>query len=246
MNKRRRPRMKNIVFAHKDFTFNQGDYVNSQYEAITTHDLKCDLKSTKFDTDLPDEIFGEITFVKYLLDNWEDPKEWKCTHHYRRILQSMENVPCHPEFMFFQGRLYDQTCWYHSKTIIDKFIAYLEKRTDGMPNAFKQTLTEGFFVPYNIFSGPKNVFEAWYEIVGKPVVDFIQNDLNIKTIEDAHNFVKADSDALVPRQGKNTDIVYQSRIGGFLGERMSTMFWRLYFNGAMPCRVKLLENGQSI
>ena len=72
----------NYVICHKDFDWKFGDYVNSQYTAITTHDVKTNLNLVKFNTDLPDEIYGEIPYMLWIKDNCKT--DWFSTNHYRR------------------------------------------------------------------------------------------------------------------------------------------------------------------
>lgn len=54
------------------------------------------------------------------------------------------------------------------------------------------------------------------------------------------------TDLLKPYEGKNTDLVYQSRVGAFILERLNTIFWLSRNYGQQWQPVKLLEPGQTI
>lgn len=233
----------NYVVCHKDFDWNFGDYVNSQYQAIGTKDVKTNLNYTKIETDLPDEIYGEITYMKWIADNCKT--DWFSLSHYRRKFDFVYGIPSYVE-MRFGCSVADQTVYYHSKQIFEMFIGYLFRTNEQIAKAFIETVKMNVFCPYNIMAGPVEMARDWVNVVANPVIDFMQNELKIKTIEDAYNFVKT-TDSLVPRENKNIEIKYQARIGGFLAERMNTMFWlSLFQNPKLACNVNLLEAGQRI
>ena len=67
-------------------------------------------------------------------------------------------------------------------------------------------------------------------------------------IESLKKWMANDETFCKPVEGKDTRPEYQARIGGFIGERLATVFWTIFSQrNPMEVReVKLLEPGQKI
>lgn len=233
----------NYILSHKDFQLGFSDYQKDKYVVLTTKDIKCDMPNVvKFDTDLPDEMYGEMTFLKWIKDNCTT--EWFNTSHYRRLLQPIYHKVCYVEKMNI-GQLYQQYYHYHSKQIMDRFVEYLKNTDKGKYVVFDNIMKQNLFVPYNLFQIPMNFINVYWEWVCEPIIDFTQNVLGIHSIEEMDNYITT-TDALEERPNKNNSIVYQRRFPCCMQERLSTAFWTYVVDGAYQVRVKLMESGQKL
>lgn len=226
----------NYVIAHKDFTWNTPEWYNDTFTQISTHKVKSNLKnSIVIDTELDDKLYGEITYVEWILKICKTP--FVSINHYRRILNGpMVGQPVCVKPRAISLNLYDHFAACHSKKLIDDFIASLTDEN------LKKLVTEGMqqkvIVPYNLFSGPIQVLAQWYNFVAPPIIEFM------KGIKNVEKYVK-ESGALDANGGRNTALEYQKRIAAFLSERLSTIFWTRVCQG-VPGEVSLLEDNQRI
>ena len=226
----------NYVIAHKDFTWNTPEWYNDTFTQISTHKVKSNLKnSIVIDTELDDKLYGEITYVDWILKNCKTP--FVSINHYRRILNGPAiGQPVFTGLNNLKITMYDHFSACHSKKLIDDFIASIKDEN------LKKLVTEGMqqklISPYNLFSGPIQVLAQWYNFVAPPIIEFM------KGIKNVEKYVK-ETGALDANGGRNTSLEYQKRIAAFLSERMSTIFWSRVCQG-VPGVVSLLEDNQRI
>ena len=227
----------NYVIAHKDFEWNMPEWYNDKFTQISTHKVKSNLKnSIVIDSDYDDKLYGEITYVDWILKNCKTP--FVTINHYRRILNApVIGQPTFSKPINLPVTMYEHFIAFHSKKLIDDFIASLTD--DNLKKLVTEGMQQKVIIPYNLFSGPIQVLTQWYNFVAQPIISFI------KGIKNVEKYVK-ESGALDYNGARNTTLKYQKRIAAFLSERLSTIFYTRVFNGGIPGEVTLLENNQSI
>lgn len=218
--------MKNIILAHKDFEWNE--YLFDKPIVYTQNDIKTNLDVVKYDG-LDNRIYGEFSLWKCIAETEKDDSEWYTLHHYRRLFEPYYNHISLP-LPLINDSLYNNLAFLHSIELAD-----LMKNDMNLPiDKIYQ------FFPYNIFSAPLFVIKEWVSFVDN-YLQIAQNKLNIKTFEESLEFVKNNENFTKSQEGKNTDIVYQSRIYATLTERLNTIFWLNFREACYFCPVKLLE-----
>ena len=227
----------NYVIAHKDFTWKTPEWYNDTFTQISTHKIKSNLKnSIVIDSELDDKLYGEITYVEWILKNCKTP--FVSINHYRRILNGpMVGQPVCVKPKAILTNLYEQTIKAHSKKLIDDFIISI--KDEKLQNLLKETLNGKLIVPYNLYSGPIQILQEWYNFVAIPIIEFM------KGIKNVDKYVKETGALYSNIPGHNCKLEYQRRIAAFLSERMSTIFWTRVCQG-VPGQVSLLEDNQRI
>jgi len=227
----------NYVIAHKDFTWNTPEWYNDTFTQISTHKVKSNLKnSIVIDSEYRDKLYGEITYVDWILKNCKTP--FVSINHYRRILNGpMVGQPVFSKPINLSVSAYDHFSACHSKKLIDDFIASL--KDDNLKKLVTEGLQQKVIIPYNLYSGPIQVLAQWYNFVAPPIIEFM------KGIKNVEKYVK-ETGALDANGARNTALEYQKRIAAFLSERLSTVFYTRVFNGGIPGEVSLLEDNQRI
>jgi len=226
----------NYVIAHKDFTWNTPEWYNDTFTQISTHKVKSNLKnSIVIDSEYDDKLYGEITYVDWILKNCKTP--FVSINHYRRILNGpMVGKPVFSKPINLSVSIYDHFCAYHSKKLIDDFIASI--KDDNLKKLVTEGLQQKVIIQYNLYSGSIQVLAQWYNFVAPPIIEFM------KGIKNVEKYVK-ETDALSANGARNTALEYQKRIAAFLSERLSTIFWTRVCQG-VPGEVSLLEDNQRI
>lgn len=122
--------------------------------------------------------------------------------------------------MQFQCSLLQQISYYHSPKLATALASTL-------PQNELNVLSGQILVPYCIWSAPYPVIKNWVEFVEDRTIAVL-NKLGCGTDpNEIKEFVKNDSSFTTGGEGKNCDWKYQSRVGGFIAERMNTIFWML-------------------
>lgn len=183
---------------------------------------------------------GEFAVLHWIVsNNMVSSSDWVTLNHYRRFLECYYHHVSLAKPLVFPGSILHQTCFYHSVKYDEYFRHILTQ------NEYKLLSNTHLFYPYNIFGVPGELLYQWVDFVGERLMK-LKDLIHVETFEDACEFVKNDSTFTAPQEGKNTDIVYQARIYGFVTERLSTLFFLQYPGEIYHCEVKLLESHQKI
>ena len=141
--------------------------------------------------------------------------------------------------MQFQCSLLQQISYYHSPKLATAIASTL-------PQNELNVLNGNLLCPYCIYAAPHQVIKDWVSFVEDRTIAVL-NKLGCGTDPDnIIDFIKNDESFTTGGEGKNCEVKYQSRIGGFIAERMSTIFWMLSPMPKQWQNVILLENGQVI
>jgi hypothetical protein len=218
---------------------------------FTYNDIKTNLPNVikiKKEDVLNDDFYSEFAQIKYIRHNIDS--DWVVINHYRRRLEipnfSAVYVPSPIKFNYSIKDMYN---FYHN---IDDLNLITDIIMDsGFNSDYKvewmKSLEENYMICYNMFSVPRDVFNDIvniYEIIMNRFIEL----RNFKTFED----VKKHCDKLPNKD--NNKMPY--RIGGFLAERLTNCYFRLYAkkhnlfpiisNPVLPCNVKLLDRDMNI
>lgn len=97
---------------------------------------------------------------------------------------------------------------------------------EALPTDEVNVLMNNLMVPYNLFSAPKPVIGEWINFI----VPRVNKTMAIMgcphEIDAVKEWVKT-TDLIKPAENKNNSVDYQARIGGFIAERINTIFWML-------------------
>lgn len=191
---------------------------------------------TKYDS----RIYGELGAWQYIATQIRDCDRASLNHFRRKLPLSMSNVVVAAPIRL-NCSLLEQTAFYHSIKIVDAI-------KKALPPKELEILNENLIYPYTIAKMPRPMIWDFVNFIEPRMLEIMRligcptnyNDL-LKWVENDETFCK-------PVEGKDTRPVYQARLGGFIVERLSTLFWRIFGqkNPFEVREVKLLEPNQSI
>ena len=224
-----------FIVCHKPFENKFGDISNKVY-LTDFRDFANSSGAIFVDSVYDSRVFGEITFWDYIYKTIRDD-DWACLCAYRRKIYPRIGIQvAHP--IKFPCSVLQHLTNYHSSIVTDALTKALPKEELGI-------LESNLFVPFNIFSAPRQVIGDWLEFVIPRVTQTMQIMGCPQDIDGVKEWVKQ-TDLLSPADGKNLSIDYQARIGAFLSERINTIFWLTRNYGQQFQEVKLLEKNQYI
>lgn len=224
-----------FIVCHKPFEDKFGDISNKVY-LTDFKDFSKSSGALLVNSDYDSRVFGELVFWDYIYKTIRDD-DWACLCAYRRKIYPRIGIQvAHP--IKLPCSVLQHLSYYHSSILTDAL-------TKALPKEELEILERNIFVPFNIFSVPRQVIGDWLEFVIPRVTQTMQILGCPQDIEGVKEWVKS-TDLLSPLDGKNLSIDYQSRIGAFLSERINTIFWLTRNYGQQFQLVKLLEKNQYI
>lgn len=206
------------ICTHRDFNEykKEGEYtIISANKLNNDYAFKCILADNK----LKDMEFAYAEGY-CIEDIYEKSKEeWIGINHYRRYFDNPSNETTLPVPMSCNMHQQYATC--HNiedlikcENIIDKY--YPEYSTD-----YKSI---DRLYPCNMFIMNRDDFNEYYRFVFG-VLDKFNEENNLHSDEDVYNYVIRNKD----KYQRSVDVKYQSRLQGFLMERLGTIFFLKYF-----------------
>lgn len=242
----------NAVITHKDFYWN--DLPNEElkkYLVLTYNDIKTNIPNVlklERPIEFDDRFYSEMSYIKYIRHNID--LDWVTISHYRRRLELPNyNTLYVPEPFIFKMNIKNFYAMYHNAedlNLVTKII--MESNfNDEYKLEWLKSLEDNYMICYNMFSLPKVVFYDLVDIYEQIMNKFI-SIRNFKSFDDVVKYCDK-----LPNKDNNP---MPYRIGGFLAERLTNCYFRLYAkkhnlfptirNPIFPCNVKLLENNMKI
>lgn len=203
-----------FIVCHKPFEDKFGDISNKVY-LTDFKDFSKESGAVLVDSVYDSKVFGEITFWDYIYKTIRDD-DWACLCAYRRKIYPRIGIQVAKPIKFPCSVLQHLT-YYHSSILADAL-------TKALPKEELEILERNIFVPFNIFSVPRQVIGDWLEFVITRVTQTMQILGCPQDIKGAKDWVKT-TDLIKPAQYKNIGIDYQARVGAFISERINTIFW---------------------
>lgn len=224
-----------FIVCHKPFEDKFSDISNKVY-LTDFRKFSKESGAILVDSVYDSKVFGEITFWDYIYKNIKND-DWACLCGYRRKLYPKIGIQVANPIKF-PCTVSQQLAHYHSPIVVDAL-------AKALPKEELVVLNGNLFVPYNIFSAPRQVIGDWLSFVIPRVTQTMQILGCPQDIDGAKEWVKT-TDLINPAQDKNTNLDYQARIGAFISERINSIFWLTRNYGQSYQEVKLLETGQTI
>jgi hypothetical protein len=95
----------------------------------------------------------------------------------------------------------------------------------------------GVFVPYNMFIMKKEDFKEYIKFIFDILDEYVKIvgiDINKRIYDNIEKYIK--------RFSPNNSVEYQYRIGGYLAERLTNLFYITHFKKLGTCPVIITEN----
>lgn len=226
----------NFILCHKNFEDRFGDVANKIYitdnKEYAANSGAILIDKNEYDS----RVFGELPFWIYISKQIREQDSASLMAYRRKLYPKIGiqvaqplNLPC---------TVLEQLAYYHSPFIAETICKVL-------PPEEVKILNGNLLCAYNIFSAPYKVIVEWINFV-IPRLEQIMKAIGCPNdFKSVKEWVKT-TDLLKPYEGKNSDLVYQSRVGAFILERLNTVFWLSRNYGQQWQPVKLLEPGQTI
>ena len=179
-------------------------------------------------------FYSELTGTYWIWKNY-NIKDYIGICHYRRYFDFLDNIPNNleeydiilPKPLFLNETIYRQYALCHNKEdinliydiMINKFNVPVEIGNEIFNNQNKLHC-------WNMFITNKTIFNDYCEFVFGILNDYLKHH-NISNINDVYNMIENNKNDYLKLNYPNNDIKYQSRIGGFLGERLLNVFIKL-------------------
>lgn len=176
---------------------------------------------------------GELGVWKWISSQIREC-DWAALNHNRRKIYPKVGIQVAAP-MQFQCSLLQQISYYHSNKLATALASTL-------PQNELNVLSGQILVPYCIWSAPHSVIKNWVEFVEDRTIAVLNKLGCGSDPNEIMEFVKNDSSFTTGGEGKNCDWKYQSRVGGFIAERMNTIFWMLNNVAKQWQNVILLES----
>ena len=176
-------------------------------------------------------FYSELSGYYWIYKNY-DIKDYIGFCHYRRYFKFFDNVPdmdnedCDiilPTPDNFGDTIYNQYKGCHNIEDL-QFVAKLMVDKYNVP---KEVVTEALLCKemhcFNMFVTSKDIFKEYCELFFNICNDYL-NHYNMKTQNDIIEFISQNKEKYLKPNYPSNDIKYQSRIGGFLSERIFKIF----------------------
>ena len=245
-------RVLNAVMAHKDFYWNDlPEEELKKYLVFTYNNIKTNIPNVmklEKSSELDDRFYSEFAQIKYIRKNLDF--DWIVINHYRRRLEipdyNMVYVASPYSFDLSVKDLYALNHNIDDLNLITDIIMDTDFCSDYKVEWMK-SLEDKYMLCYNMCSVSKDIFCDLVDIYDRIVDKFIELR-NFKTFDDVIKHCNK-----LPNVNNNP---MPYRLGGFLSERLTNCYFRLYAKKhnlfpninlpVMPVNVKLLEDGMSI
>lgn len=221
--------MSSYIITHKQFDLPFSQYKKEQYKVICPKGTTIENwpNIIYFDSNLDNKLWGELAAMDWIARN--DNDDWICINHYRRILEPMPGVISHAQQVYFPTNLGQQYADFHN--IMDLHIVsnIIKQIFPNLYNVWLYTLQSNIFYPYNIVSFPNPTFKDY---MGKimTVLSTYLNAIGVKTKDDMLNRIKSNVAYTTPNGKRNIDAEYQSRVVGFLAERLTSWYINILYS----------------
>lgn len=220
-----------FICAHKDFNYypkNKDVYkiitdkgtLNNNYELDIIYE-----ENNKYS--ILQKSLCEVSRIYYIWKNYKI-KDYIGFCHYRRYFEQIpelnENITIVPKKFIFD--VYSQ---YSACHIIDDYILMREIMHDLYNISYdKIKVAESYLYPCNMFIMNKNDFNNYCNFLFSILDKFI-SIRNFNNMEDIYNYVK---------QFNSSDINYQTRLLGFLSERITSLYIQLFLKNIKEVNIK--------
>ena len=196
--------------------------------------------------------YGECSKIYYI---WKQYKSGNISskyvgfNHYSKIFKFKNKVPnmedifrkyeaiLRPEYYFEETSLRSQFDKYHFIEFLDEVLDIIKLNFTEYYQTAIRTMKRATMSFNNIFIMKKEHFIKYGEFVFGILLEFDRRH-NLKTDEDIKNMIIQE---IQKTKKKDIDINYQSRLHGFLAERISQIFYDYHFHNSLKIDVTVLN-----
>lgn len=197
-------------------------------------------------------IFAETTGTYWIRHNAPADLKYIGQQQYRRRLQFDENTDFDKIFadcdaicaepLFLGMSVYEQFCRCHNRQVMDSVEQVIKKHYPDMTDDYDLYIKQCPILFYsNSFILRKADFDTYADFCHNVIINTFRK-LGLNSVEDIQKFIQGEIDAgRTPNndglKGYKAPIVYQQQIGGFLSERLWTLWVQHRFK---PDRIKTM------
>lgn len=238
--------LKIFICTHKDVE----PPVNSRvYQIIDNRDNK--IKEHK---GLGDEFYSEI-LTYYNVAEYEDLPPYVGFCHYRRYFSFLDNVPNMNEAfkdadaivikpIQFGGDVRGQYAFYHNIEDLEIVENIVKEKYSDYYNAMEHFLNGNSMFIYNMFIMRRDDFKEYVKFIKGVLdeyIDVVGNDIDSRVMNNQDKYFKH-----IAEMPQNDTLDYQRRIGAFLAERLTNVFFFRHFKRVLPVEVTITENKYNV
>lgn len=174
-----------------------------------------------FESELDNKIWSELSGMVWIRNNVQS--DWITINHYRRIMETFYNHICVAAPATMSINVAQNYKIYHN--IADLMICsnIIQKAFPDLYETWLQTLQSNIIYCYNMVSFPKKIYDEYIDTIMTILLTYM-NSVKLKTYDDVKARVESIAAYTENNNQRNTSVAYQSRIAGFLGERLTTWY----------------------
>ena len=232
-----------FVVTYKDF---EPAVHNKAYRVIDSREID------QSDYPLSDRFFSELSCVFYIADHAEELglKKYVGINHYRRFFSFMDEIPNMDEIFEkydvilptptkFTLPVKEQYAYYHN---VDDLILATDIVKEKYPDYSKVVdsfLKSGFMFTCDMFIMKKEDFLEYAKFMKDvlfELVNRIGTDIKLRIEKNKEKYLKSATSFK-----QNNEVWYQYRIGGYVGERLSNIFYGKKFSKIKMFKIRVTE-----
>lgn len=225
---------------------------NDAYKIIVgNHEIennsKLELIDCKHESALDDKFYSELYMLDYISKNYP-LKDYVGFCHNRRYFKFLDDVPDMDELFKNYDAIvakplrlkYSVKEQYKSAHNVEDLYVIGGIIADKYPQYAKiwhSFINGGVFVPYNMFIMKKEDFKEYIKFIFNILDEYVKIvgiDINKRIYDNIEKYIK--------RFSPNNSVEYQYRIGGYLAERLTNLFYITHFKKLGTCPVIITEN----
>lgn len=196
------------------------------------------------------QLYGEGSRIYWIWKHCE-LKDYVGFCHYSKYFGFYDNVPNMDEIFkkwdcvatrpLNVKNLFKQYTKCHNNDDLVWLSQIIKRQHPQMFKKFVYVMMNPFLFSCNMFIMKKEDFIKYCEFVF-PILQEFDMLRNFRTSKDAKNYVIKNKDKYIKKFAPNNSIDYQSRIDGFLLERLTTTYLLTNFKSILKCNIKTVDN----
>ena len=228
-----------FICTHKDF---KKEVTNECYEIVDIRKNKI-----KEHNHLDDKFYSELLSF-YNVSKYPNLPKYVGFCHYRRYFDFLDDIPDMDEIfkkydtivikpLILSKTVREQYALFHNIEDLEIIEKIIKEKYPEHIKGFENYLNGNIFIPYNMFIMKREDFKEYVKFVFEILDEYLKivgTDIR-KRIED-------NKDKYLKDFSPNNSADYQYRIGGYLGERLTNLFYMIYFKTMKTCKVVITEN----
>lgn len=212
--------IKIYICTHKDF---QQLVTNACYQVIDSRNITPNLP-------LKDDFYSEFYQFKWISEQPNLP-EYIGFCHYRRYFSFLDDIPhMTPNKlvvttpMFFNVTVEQQYAYHHNVGDLDLVGDIIKEKFPDYYDTWQHFIKGKTFYPNNMFIMHKDKFKKYCHFIFTILDEYLK-----RVGTDIHKHIEENKDKYIKVFSPNNTTDYQYRIGGYVGERLSNVFFNKNF-----------------